>query len=67
MQMGEAMAMIAEEAERQGFTVRQTASGMWIFTRRPNTVLVGTPETATGLLDVLSALIFAGLTWPPAE
>lgn len=64
MNIGDAMAKIAEEAERQGFIVRTTESGIWLFRRNGNLVAVTLPGSAYQLLDVLAVLIFAGLTWP---
>jgi hypothetical protein len=58
----EAMAEIAGEAERQGFQVRQTRSGMWHLRRENNNWLVA-PTTLEDLLNILSALIAAGLDW----
>lgn len=62
MNIGELMAEIAEEAERQGFQVRQTASGMWQFRKGGDNWLVA-PKDARDVLVVLRALITAGLDW----
>ena len=56
------MAWIAEEAERQGFQVRQARSGMWIFRRDGNSMLL-TARTIPHLFQNLSVLISAGLDW----
>jgi len=56
------MAMIAEEAERQGFLVRQTRSTMWHFHKDGDNWLVA-PKDATDVLEVLRVLISAGLDW----
>lgn len=62
MNISEAMAAIAEEAERQGFFARQTESGMWMIRKGNDTFLVD-PKNIDGLLKVLSVLIAAGLDW----
>lgn len=62
MGIGEAMALIAEEAERQGFQVRQTRSTMWQF-RKGNDNWLVSPQDATDMLEVLRVLISAGLDW----
>jgi hypothetical protein len=60
--IGDSMATIAEEAERQGFQVRQTKSSMWHF-RKGNHNWYFTPRTVLDVLYVLSVLIEAGLDW----
>lgn len=62
MNINEAMAAIAEEAERQGFQARQTRSGMWHL-RKDNDNWLVAPTTVEDLLNILSALIAAGLDW----
>lgn len=62
MNIGELMAIIAEEAERQGFQVRQTRSSMWQFRKGNDNWLVA-PKDARDVLEVLSVLIAAGLDW----
>lgn len=62
MDIGDAMARIAAEAERQGFSVRQTKSGMWHF-RKGGDNWTFQVATVDGLLDVLQVLIAAGLDW----
>jgi hypothetical protein len=62
MELGDAMARIAEEAERQGFLVRQTRSSMWQF-RKGNDNWLMSVRTLDDLLDVLRVLISAGLDW----
>lgn len=64
--IGEAMAEIAEEAERQGFQVRQTRSSMWQFRKDGDNWLVA-PKDATQVLEVLRLLIAAGLDWSPRD
>lgn len=63
MEIGDAMVRIADEAQRQGFVVRPTASGVWIFRKGRDMVAVVEPRDAIELLDVLSVLILAGLDW----
>lgn len=60
--IGESMATIAEEAERQGFQVRQTRSAMWHF-RKGNDNWHFSPRNVLDVLYVLSVLIEAGLDW----
>ena len=62
MDIGDAIAAIAAEAERQGFSVRQTRTAMWHFRKEGNnwTFRVRQPED---LLEVLSILVAAGLDW----
>lgn len=62
MNVSEAMAMIALEAERQGFQVRQTRQGTWML-RIGNDTYVVAPHTVTALMDVMAILIGAGLDW----
>lgn len=62
MGIGEAMAQIAEEAERQGFLVVQTRSTMWHFRKGGNNWMFS-PRDASDVLEVLRALISAGLDW----
>ena len=63
MELGEAMAIIAEEAERQGFQARQTRTGMWHFRKEGNNWFFSVTTLAQILTDVLPALIAAGLDW----
>jgi hypothetical protein len=56
------MAAIAAEAEQQGFQVRQTRSGMWHI-RKGNDNWCVQPTNVKALLNILSALIAAGLDW----
>lgn len=56
------MARIAQEAERQGFQVGQTRTGMWKFRKGGNTYMFGA-VTFDDVLDVLKVLISAGLDW----
>lgn len=56
------MARIAEEAERQGFQVDQTRTGMWRFRKGGNVYMFGV-ATFEHVLDALKVLIRAGLDW----
>jgi len=60
--IAEAMAAIAEEAERQGFQVRQVRSGMWHFRKGTDNWFVNAHEV-DDVLTTLSLLIAAGLDW----
>lgn len=62
MNIAEAMAEIAAEAERQGFQVRQVRSGSWRFQIGNDNYIVSA-RTANDLLIALSILIEAGLDW----
>lgn len=62
MNIAEAMAEIAEEAERQGFQARQTRSGMWMFLKNGHTYGFD-PKNVTDVLAALSVLESAGLDW----
>ena len=63
MNLDEAMAEVAMEAERQGFRVRQTKSGMWIIEQEGGYHLIAQIRNANGLLAILRSLIAAGLDW----
>jgi hypothetical protein len=56
------MAAIADEAERQGFEVRQLKSTMWHIRKGTSNWFVN-PTEADELLKILSILIAAGLDW----
>jgi hypothetical protein len=58
----EAMAKIAKEAERQGFQVGQTRQATWRFNMDGDNWFVH-PRTVEDLLEILSILIAAGLDW----
>lgn len=60
--VGESMTLIAEEAERQGFQVRQTRSAMWHF-RKGNDNWHFMVRNVRDVLYALSVLIEAGLDW----
>jgi hypothetical protein len=63
MNIGEAMQMIAEEAERQGFLARQTRTGMWHFRKDDDNWFVA-PRTHAQVFEIFRILITAGLDWP---
>lgn len=62
MNIDEAMAQIALEAEQQGFQVRQTRTGIWRISK-DNQHYFLKPTDVDDLLSVLSVLIAAGLDW----
>ncbi|MET0492931.1 MAG: hypothetical protein ABW000_07335 [Actinoplanes sp.] len=62
MGIGESMQLIAEEAERQGFLVRQTRSTSWQF-RKGNDNWFFSPKDVGDVIEALSVLIAAGLDW----
>lgn len=62
MNIDEAMAEIAEEAHRQGFQISQTRTGMWHLSKDNKHWFIK-PVTVDDLLNILSALISAGLDW----
>lgn len=64
--IGQSMELIAEEAQRQGFQVRQTRSAMWHFRKGADNWYF-TPRNALDVLDVLSVLITVGLDWTVIE
>lgn len=58
------MSAIAEEAERQGFQVRQTRATTWHF-RRENANWMFAIKQPEDVLDVVGVLVAdAGLHWP---
>lgn len=63
MNLDEALAEVAKEAERQGFQVRQTVSGTWIIEDDQGFHVIVQIRNANGLLGVLRALTAAGLDW----
>ena len=55
-------------AVRQGFIVRQTKRGAWMFRRGTVTVtVVATPERARDWIALIGALRGAGLVFPPGK
>lgn len=66
MGVGESMALIAEEAERQGFLVRQTKTTMWHFRRGQDNWFFSVKDVGD-VIEVLSVLIRAGLDWTAIE
>ncbi len=63
MDIGEAMAIIATEAERQGFSCRQTRTGMWHFRKDADNWFFSVTTLGQLLTEVLPVLIAAGLDW----
>lgn len=62
MDLSELMEIIAKEAERQGFRVRQTREATWHFRRGNDNALI-TVRTAADVLEGLRVLIALGLDW----
>ncbi len=62
MGIGESMALIAKEAEGQGFLVRQTRSTMWHFRKGQDNWFFSVKDVGD-VIEVLSVLINAGLDW----
>lgn len=61
---GELMEIIAQEAERQGFQVRQTAKTAWQFRKDGQNWFFAVRE-GQDVLDALGVLVSdAGLSWP---
>lgn len=55
-------------AVRQGFTVRQTKRGAWVFYRGTVTVTAAaTPEKARDWITLIGALRGAGLVFPQGK
>ncbi|MDP9799359.1 hypothetical protein J2S43_007871 [Catenuloplanes nepalensis] len=66
--MTDRMDAVILAAVRQGFAVRQTRTGSWVFTRRGITVIARrTPESATEWMYLINSLRGAGLALPPRE
>ncbi len=63
--MTDRMDQIVEAAERQGFEVRQTAEGTWIFCKGLSTIVQPPPLTAGEWLNFIVALRQLGLVFPP--
>lgn len=66
MEIGDILAQIIEEAEGQGFLIRQTRNGMWQF-RRGGFNLFASVDDAADLIEVLRALISAGFDFSLRE
>jgi hypothetical protein len=64
--IGQSMEIIAEEAQRQGFQVRQTRSAMWHF-RKGSDNWFFSPRNALDVLDVLAELTAVGFVWSAIE
>lgn len=66
--MADRMDQLVTAAERQGFTVRQTAKGAWVFTKETLTVTEArTPIRAVAWVRLIGALRGAGLVFPEAD
>ena len=63
--MWEFMERVAAAAIRQGFWVRQTEKGQYIFRNGNVYVIFPVPEDYQQWRQVLSDLVRAGLIWPP--
>jgi hypothetical protein len=63
MDIEAAMIAIIEEAERQGFFVRQLPSGSWQLKKNQDNWFFHSPRNAIDLLEILQLLIAAGLDW----
>lgn len=63
--MADRMDQLIAAAVRQGFTVRQTPEGGWLFWKGTITVFEShTPETAGDWMYLINTLRGAGLTFP---
>ncbi|NJP33705.1 hypothetical protein [Micromonospora thermarum] len=63
--MSSRMDQIVAAAVRQGFSVRQTRTGAWIFAKGISTlVFTHTPHSPKEWMEMLSALRGAGLRFP---
>lgn len=62
MDISELMEVIAQEAERQGFVVRQTREATWHF-RRDNHNAMIVARSAVDVLEGLRVLVTLGLDW----
>lgn len=63
--MGDRMDQLITTAVCQGFTVRQTTRGAWVFARGSLSVIeVGTPTTAVHWVWLTGALLAVGLVFP---
>lgn len=65
--MADRMDQLIAAAARQGWSVRQTPRGVWVFRKGLITVTAKrTPETGSEWLALIGALKGAGLNFPPA-
>jgi hypothetical protein len=66
IEMNDRMDQIAAAATRQGFWVRQTRTGTWVFSKGITTlVFQHTPRTAREWMWMINTLRGAGLRFPP--
>lgn len=64
--MTDRMDQLLTAAARQGWSVRQTPRGVWVFRKGMITVTVKrTPETGREWLALIGTLKGAGLVFPP--
>lgn len=64
--MTDRMDQIVAAAVRQGFNVRQTRTGMWVFAKgRLTCIQRGTPMVAREWVRFINTLRGAGLRFPP--
>lgn len=65
IKMNDRMDQIIAAAVRQGFTCRQTATGMWIFFKGITTMtFTRTPANGREWMEMIRALRGAGLHFP---
>lgn len=66
--MADRMDQVITAAVRQGFAVRQTKSGAWIFHRGNITLTFRhTPRTGRQWVELIGTLRAAGLEFPPGK
>lgn len=66
--MTDRMDQIITAAVRQGFAVRQTRTGTWVFARGISTLIFArTPRTPREWMHLVNALRGAGLRFPPSR
>ena len=58
------LAQIVAEAEAQGFAVRQTRTGAWVFVRDGKTFIADAPASLTDWLALVKILRAMGLDIP---
>lgn len=63
--MSDRMDQVVAAAVRQGFAVRQTRTGTWVFARGISTLIVArTPRTPREWMYMINTLRGAGLRFP---
>jgi hypothetical protein len=68
MNQRDRMNQVVAEAARQGFAVRQTRKGTWVFWKGNVTLTFRrTPETPREWIELIGTLRGAGLTYPPED